>query len=124
MSTWILDRMVFFIEKNEINSYLIELNRGVILIVVLSQLNEPSYGYDLAKNINNLGYRIEQATLYPMLRRLEKNNIVRSTQDLTDNRKKKYYSLTSDGKELYYSLLEEYKKINNIVEVLINESNR
>ncbi len=112
------------IDKIEKNTYIVELNRGVILIVVLSQLKEPAYGYDLAKNINDMGYSIEQATLYPMLRRLEKNNIVKSTEDLTGSRKKKYYSLTSEGKELYSKLIDEYKKINNIVEVLINESSR
>ncbi len=111
------------IEKAEKNGYLVELNRGVILIVVLSQLKTPAYGYDLAKNINDMGYKIEQATLYPMLRRLEKNSIVKSEEDTSGSRKKKYYSLTTEGEELYSMLLEEYKKINNIVEVLINESN-
>ncbi len=70
-----------------------------------------------------MGYKIEQATLYPMLRRLEKNGIVKREQDLTDTRKKKYYSLTEEGIDLYCELLGEYKQINNIVEVLINESN-
>ncbi len=114
---------VSIIERNEKNTYIVELNRGVILIVVLSQLKNPAYGYDLAKNINDMGYKIEQATLYPMLRRLEKNGIVRSEQDLADTRKKKYYSLTDEGMDLYCELLEEYKKISSILEVLINESN-
>ncbi len=49
-----------------------ELKRGTLIINVLSQLKTPKYGYCLVELFEKKGIAIEANTLYPLLRRLEK----------------------------------------------------
>lgn len=55
-----------------------ELRRGAIILCVLSQLTEPKYGYALIESLDEKGIRIEPGTLYPLLRRLEKQELLSS----------------------------------------------
>ena len=50
---------------------ILELRRGVIVLAVLSSLNQEQYGYSLIKSLDGNGLEIDQGTLYPLLRRLE-----------------------------------------------------
>ena len=64
-------------EINEILQALTqELRRGTIVLSVLSQLDNPAYGYTLVKNMEEKGVRVDTNTLYPLLRRLEKQEIL------------------------------------------------
>lgn len=101
------------------DKHLIAQRRGSITVVVLSFLQSPKYGYELSKLLEDSGYVVEQSTLYPMLRRLEKENILSSRWNETNNRTQKYYVLTSDGLELWKFLCAEWKKTNKIIEELI-----
>lgn len=99
--------------------YFTELKRGTIIIAVLSQLKTPIYGYDLVRVLKDSGYEIEQNTLYPLLRRLEKQNILTSEMKTYESRERKYYCLTESGKDLYEKLVESWSKTNLILEELI-----
>lgn len=99
--------------------YFTELKRGTIIIAVLSQLKQPTYGYELVKILNSAGYEIEQNTLYPLLRRLEKQNILTSENRLYQSRERKYYSLTEDGNKLYQNLIDSWSSINETLKILI-----
>ena len=59
------------------NSLLLELRRGTIILCVLSQLKSPKYGYSLVETLGQQGVRVEPGTLYPLLRRLEKQNLLK-----------------------------------------------
>lgn len=100
--------------------YFTELKRGTIIIAVLSQLNKSMYGYELVRILNDAGYDIEQNTLYPLLRRLEKQNILQSTTKVYESRERKYYTLTDNGKELYTELVKVWSDtnltLNNLIE--------
>ena len=64
-------------EINEILQALTqELRRGTIVLSVLSQLDNPAYGYTLVKNMEENGVRGDTNTLYPLLRRLDKQQIL------------------------------------------------
>ena len=64
-------------EINEIlQSLTQELRRGTIVLSVLSQLDRPQYGYTLVKSLEDKGVRVDTNTLYPLLRRLEKQEIL------------------------------------------------
>lgn len=101
------------------NHYFTELKRGSIIIAVLSQLNAPKYGYELVRALNDAGYNIEQNTLYPLLRRLEKQNVLQSTIKVYESRERKYYSLTANGRELYAELVKVWSETNLILNHLI-----
>lgn len=99
--------------------YFIELKRGTIIIAVLSQLKEPIYGYDLVRVLKEAGYEIEQNTLYPLLRRLEKQGILTFEIKMNNQRERKYYRLTENGLELYKRLVESYVRTNDLLLKLI-----
>lgn len=103
------------------NHYFTELKRGTIIIAVLSQLNTAMYGYELVRKLNDAGFNIEQNTLYPLLRRLEKQNILQSTAKVYESRERKYYSLTDSGKELYGELIKTWSETNLILQQLIEQ---
>ena len=56
----------------------LELRRGVLILAVLAELREEHYGYSLRKNLLNKGMDIDEGTLYPLVRRLEKQGLLES----------------------------------------------
>ncbi|WP_050183925.1 PadR family transcriptional regulator [Domibacillus robiginosus] len=93
------------------NSFTTELRRGTLTLAVLSQLHTPQYGYSLVQRLEEAGIAIEQSTLYPLLRRLEKQKLVTSSWDTTESRPRKYYLLSGHGTEVYRQLKREWKKM-------------
>lgn len=94
-----------------IQGLLSELRRGTIVISVLSQLAEPQYGYSLVAELEQKGLSIEPGTLYPLLRRLEKQQLLESSWDTNDARPRKYYMLSPFGREVYSGLCAEWEKL-------------
>lgn len=52
----------------------------------------------MLKELEKLGYTVEENTLYPILRRLEKNGLIKSEWDVTGDRPKKFYIVTPQGR--------------------------
>lgn len=102
-----------------VSGFMQELRRGTIIIGVLSQLYEPQYGYSLVSVLEEKGIAIDPGTLYPLLRRLEKQELLESKWDTSDTRPRKYYLLSSFGKEVYEQLCLEWRKLISSVEGLI-----
>ena len=92
-----------------------EIRRGVIILAVLSQLEEEQYGYSLIKQLADKGLVIDQGTLYPLLRRLESQGLLQSHWRVEDARPRRYYIISPEGKSILPSLKEEW---NRFVEVL------
>lgn len=93
-----------------LDSLITELRRGTLTLAVLSQLRTPQYGYSLVQLLEDSGIPIEQSTLYPLLRRLEKQELVTSSWDTTESRPRKYYVLSDFGHEIYRQLRSEWMK--------------
>ncbi|MCX6569954.1 MAG: PadR family transcriptional regulator [Candidatus Aminicenantes bacterium] len=106
----------------DIGSMETEMNRGFLQILVLALLEKDMYGYSMVKHIEGLGYRIEENTLYPLLRRLEKNGWIASRWDLTEDRPRKFYAITAEGRALRGSLLEVWKNQNRILDEINKEN--
>lgn len=105
-----------------IDSLLTELRRGNLTLAVLSQLRTPQYGYSLVQLLEELGVVIEQSTLYPLLRRLEKQKLVTSFWDTTGARPRKYYELSEDGEQVFHQIKAEWmKNTRKLYEVLNGE---
>ena len=98
-----------------------ELRRGSVVIAVLSRLSKEHYGYTLLKELNELGFPIEQNTLYPLLRRLETQGLLSSQWKVEDPRPRRYYIRSETGTEVFHDLIKESKKLQKILEVLCNE---
>ena len=102
-----------------INGFMLELRRGTIIISVLSQLQQPQYGYSLVSVLEEKGMAVDAGTLYPLLRRLEKQGILASEWDTTEARPRKYYLLSPLGKEVYEQLCVEWRNMILSVEQII-----
>jgi PadR family transcriptional regulator PadR len=100
---------------SEIGSLETEMNRGFLQILVLALLEKNMYGYSMVKHIEGLGYRIEENTLYPLLRRLEKNGWISGQWDVGEDRPRKFYAVTSAGRTVRAALLEIWRKQNTIL---------
>jgi PadR family transcriptional regulator PadR len=98
-----------------LNSLTTELRRGTLTLAVLSQLRTPQYGYSLVQLLEESGINIDQSTLYPLLRRLEKQELVTSSWDTSESRPRKYYVLSDYGLEVFLQLKREW--INNSKEL-------
>ncbi|WP_043931193.1 PadR family transcriptional regulator [Bacillus sp. EB01] len=93
-----------------LNSLITELRRGTLTLAVLSQLRTPQYGYSLVQRLESSNISIDQSTLYPLLRRLEKQELVTSSWDTSESRPRKYYVLSDYGVEIFTQLKEEWLK--------------
>jgi DNA-binding PadR family transcriptional regulator len=106
----------------EIGSLETEMNRGFLHILALALLEKDMYGYAMVKHIEGLGYRVEENTLYPLLRRLEKNGWIASKWDVSEDRPRKFYSITPEGRALRAALLEVWKKQDRILDEITKEN--
>lgn len=95
-----------------------ELRRGAIILCVLSQLTAPKYGYALVESLEAKGIRIEPGTLYPLLRRLEKQELLTSEWETSGTKPRKYYVLSGTGKEVYRLLLGDWDDLQDTINKL------
>ncbi len=85
-----------------------ELRRGTLVLCVLSQLTDRQYGYSLSQRLAEKGMEVEQGTLYPLLRRLEKQGLLDSDWSLEEARPRRYYVLSGRGQEVLRQLTVEW----------------
>lgn len=112
------------INNDIINSLTVELKRGTLVLLVLSQLNTSEYGYSLVQKLEENNTPIEAGTLYPLLRRLEKQKLLKSQWDTSESRPRKFYIISDEGKLVYEELKKEWRRISKALEEMIKEDNR
>ena len=99
----------------------LEIRKGTLVLAVLSQLKEQHYGYSLVETLNKKGLRIDQNTLYPLLRRLDKNGLLEAIWQVEDPRPRKYYQLNTLGLEILDELTTIFEENYQTVTSLIKE---
>ncbi|WP_342429473.1 PadR family transcriptional regulator [Neobacillus sp. FSL H8-0543] len=110
--------------SNLLNSLTTELRRGTLTLAVLSQLRTPQYGYSLVQLLEKSGITIEQSTLYPLLRRLEKQELVTSSWDTSESRPRRYYVLSEYGSEIFQQLKKEWEETSQELSSLLEGENK
>ena len=96
-----------------------ELRRGVVVLAVLSQLRSLRYGYELRQSLVDNGMPIEEGTLYPLLRRLETQGLLRSEWQTTQGPARRYYALSDEGMRLYQRLTAAWRGLNDAMTHLL-----
>jgi DNA-binding PadR family transcriptional regulator len=89
----------------------LELRRGAIVLAILSQLEEPLYGYSLRERLAEQGLEIKEGTLYPLLRRLEDQGLLESDWEVGEGRPRRYYRLSRRGKKVRAELQTEWEDL-------------
>jgi DNA-binding PadR family transcriptional regulator len=98
-----------------------ELRRGTIVLGVLSQLKGPQYGYSLIVLLQEKGIEIDAGTLYPLLRRLEKQELLESNWDVESAKPRKYYKRSDYGNTIYEMLCQHWSEMVRKTDKLIND---
>ena len=103
----------------EISSDVIRGYNDTMILFLL--LKEPSYGYELSKQIKNLSdgkYISKETTLYSAFSRMEKNGYIESfVSEAADTGKKRtYYRITEEGQRYYSEKCEEWQLTKEVVE--------
>jgi len=105
----------------EFGSFETEMNRGFLQVLALVVLDRKMYGYGMIKHFEAAGYTVEENTLYPLLRRLEKNGWIASEWDVSEGRPKKFYVITAAGRTVRAQALkvwaEQGKTLRKLMEV-------
>ena len=99
----------------------LELRRGCLVLAVLAKLRSEYHGYALSKALAESGLEVDENTLYPLLRRLESQELLVSQWRFEDKRNKRFYRLSEDGQAVLERLLIEWRSINGAIENLLSE---
>ncbi|WP_241963586.1 PadR family transcriptional regulator [Gordonibacter sp. 28C] len=102
-----------------VSSMVLELRRGTLVMLVLSQLREPAYGYALVKSLADHGIPIEANTLYPLMRRLEAQGLLASEWDNGGSKPRKYYRTTDEGLRVLREVEEQWRVLCGGVNALL-----
>ena len=107
--------------EDTVSGLVLELRRGTLILLVLSQLREPVYGYSLVKKLNDNGIPIDANTLYPLMRRLESQGLLQSQWDTAESKPRKYYQITAAGLSRLEAFKEEWREVMSIYQFVIKE---
>ena len=87
-----------------------QLKRGVLEICVLAAMrNEDAYGYKIIKDLSPF-MEVSESTLYPVLRRLQKDECLETYDQAFAGRNRRYYKITSVGIAQLSLYKEEWKQ--------------
>ncbi len=97
-----------------------ELRRGVLILAVLAELRQEHYGYSLRKSLLQKGLEIDEGTLYPLVRRLEKQSLLESEWREESNRKKRFYRLSDVGASTLKRLTDDWKNVSSTMNTILD----
>jgi len=107
-----------------------ELSAGTVslaLLSILTQAEEPLYGYQIGKLIgagdespDASAVSVKQGAIYPVLRSLEIQELLSSERELSDSGPpRKYYQVTESGKETLTAWTEIWKETKTFVDKVL-----
>ncbi|MCG3216831.1 MAG: helix-turn-helix transcriptional regulator [Candidatus Heimdallarchaeota archaeon] len=104
--------------RTYVESFESELLRGISTLSALAIIqrfpDEGIYGYQLLKELEKETQKIlviEEGTLYPMLRKLERDGLLTSEKKHLGGRPRKYYKLTDEGSKLSDHMVGFFSKL-------------
>ena len=99
--------------------------KGTLEACILQLIkNKDMYGYEITEQLSNYGLDIvAQGTIYPLLMKLEKENLVTSyLKESNFGPPRKYYSITEEGNKYIVNFKDVWRNISTtITEILKDE---
>ncbi|MCQ2579703.1 MAG: PadR family transcriptional regulator [Treponemataceae bacterium] len=80
-----------------------------VVLSVVAQENNGTYGYKITQDVRNV-MDISESTLYPILRRLQKDGCLETYDQECAGRNRRYYKITSNGMLQLDSFRQEWIK--------------
>ncbi len=96
-------------------------NTGAALLdaLVLSAVSKlDTYGYKITQDVREV-VEISESTLYPVLRRLQKNGFLAAYDQEYAGRNRRYYTITPEGEKQLEKYREEWKAYRERIENLL-----
>ncbi|MBB5743313.1 DNA-binding PadR family transcriptional regulator [Microbacterium ginsengiterrae] len=105
-----------------LETHLQELRRGTVVLACLQLLRTPGYGYGLLEELERRGFATDANTLYPLLRRLEKQGHLTSEWNTDEARPRKFYRTSSVGIRLADTLTTEWASLTAAIATLTTDT--
>ncbi len=100
-----------------------QLGAALLDACVLAVLDkEDAYGYVLTQSIKQV-MDISESTLYPVLRRLQKDGLLSTYDQPFSGRLRRYYALTEQGRSKLNEYREEWRAYTQRVDSLLCKEN-
>ena len=104
-------KVVHMIDQDLLSAMRQEVRRGSVVLLCLLALREPDYGYSLLSTLEGAGVSVDANTLYPLLRRLERQGLLTGEWVTEDPRPRKYYRTSKKGEAIAELLLADWESI-------------
>lgn len=101
--------------SDDFDPQLMELRRGTIVLACLQLLRHAGYGYGLLEDLARHGFAIDANTLYPLLRRLEKQGYLTSEWNTEETRPRKFYLTSAAGLRLADALTTQWAALTEAI---------
>lgn len=105
-----------------LETHLQELRRGTVVLACLQLLRTPGYGYGLLEELSARGFATDANTLYPLLRRLEKQAYLTSEWNTDEARPRKFYRTSEAGIRLADTLTTEWAALTSSIASLTDSA--
>lgn len=102
---------------------LTNLRRGVLEHCILAMLeHDQLYGLDIARKLSDEGLLLSsEGTLYPLLARLRKAGLVKTSwQESDEGPPRRYYALTAEGRSSLAAFKRTWKPFRNAVDTALS----
>ncbi|ROR72820.1 PadR family transcriptional regulator [Bogoriella caseilytica] len=99
--------------SDEFDVHLQELRRGTVVLAALQLLRTAGYGYGLLQDLERHGLTTDANTLYPLLRRLEKQGYLTSEWNTGEARPRKFYRTSPAGVRLAEVLNRDWRNLDD-----------
>lgn len=109
-------------EQGDARNTLTQLRRGTVEYCVLALLREEErYGFDLVRALSRIdGMVVSEGTIYPLLSRLRRDNLVATFWRESDaGPPRRYYRLTEAGQEALADFTAEWIRFRSAVDALL-----
>lgn len=98
--------------------------QGTLDMLVLRALElEPMHGWGITERIEQWSEEVlcvGQGTLYPALYRLERQGLIASKWDTTENnRRARYYALTAAGRRHLTSAMQSWQRVSRAINLVL-----
>jgi DNA-binding PadR family transcriptional regulator len=110
------------VNEELLSTHLQELRRGTVVLACLLILERPNYGYALLEVLEQHGFTADANTLYPLLRRLEKQGLLTSDWNTDESRPRKFYRTSPDGTALAQTLTQDWDSLHTAFRSLKGQS--
>lgn len=101
-----------------------QLGSALLDVCVLAILaRQDSYGYSLTSELKNV-MSISESTLYPVLRRLQKEGLLTTYDQPHQGRNRRYYRITPAGNERLWEYREQWHGFKAQLDRILEEGSR